>query len=126
MGTTRQIARDEWKDYFERFTKQHLRGETPEAVTIEVVSPTLGDQVEAQTMHLEGLLYDPKSSALEVWMDEQLDHLAYYPTDIWVIEEEGGFLSAVEIVRADGEKEILYITRSGPPARIEEPVIPQA
>jgi hypothetical protein len=42
-----------------------------------------------------------------------------------VIEEEGGFLSAVEIVRADGEKEILNITRSGPPALMEVPVIPQ-
>jgi len=126
MGTTRKIPRDEWKDYFERFTKQHLRTQPPEAVTIELLSPTIGDQFEARLARLEGLTYDAKSSAFEVWLDEELDHLAFYPTDIWVVEEDRGFLSAIEIVRSDGAKEILNIQRSGPPATIEvQPLPPQ-
>jgi hypothetical protein len=119
MGTTRQIPPDEWKETFDRFTKQHLQTESPEVVTIEVVSPEIGDQFEARSARLEGVSYDPKSSAFEVWM-EDLDHLVFYPAEIWVIEEDGGFVSTVEIVRADGGKEILNFQRSGPPATLHE------
>src|SRR5262249_6249672 len=126
MGTTKQIPREEWTDYFDRFTREHLAGEQREAVTIEVMSPDIGDQVEAEIAHLAGLSYDPRSQALEVWVEEQLDHLAYYPTEVWVIEEDGGFLSAVEVVRSDGTKEVLRIQRSGLPVPIEVEPLPSA
>ena len=116
MANTKQIPHNEWKGYFEGLTRSFQASDTLEMVTLEVLSPQLGDQIQAETMRLQGITYDPRSNALEVWL-EDLDHLAYEPREIWVMEDEGGFVSAVEIKRANGESEILYIRRGGPPAR---------
>jgi hypothetical protein len=59
--------------------------------------------------------FDPKSDAIEVLL-QNMDHLVYRPREIWVIEEEDGFLSSIEIVRDDDAKEILSIRRTGLPA----------
>jgi hypothetical protein len=115
MSTTKQIPRDEWESYFERFTRQHLGERHRDAVTIEVVSPQVGDQFEATTVPLLGVSYDPKSLAFEV-LTEDVEHLVFYPSEIWVLEEEGGFLPTIALFRADGTKELLYVHRSGLPA----------
>jgi hypothetical protein len=111
MAATKQIPHDQWKDYFDRFTKRYLRDDRPEAATIELLSPELGDQVEAEA-HLQGISYDPRSKTLEVLL-ENIDHLVFHPKEIWVWEEEDGFLNSIEIVRDDGTKEILTIRRGG-------------
>ena len=80
-----------------------------------MISPRLGDQLEARVVRLLGLGYEPSSNTFEVRLDG-VSALLFYPAEIWVIEEEGGFISALEIVRADGAKEIVYVQRSGPPA----------
>jgi hypothetical protein len=113
MGTTKQIPPNEWQAYFDRISRTFLAEDTAETVTVEVMSPTLGDQIEAQSVRLDGIAYDPKSRALEVWMGE-LDHLAWDPTELWVVEGDDGFPSSLEIVRADGPRELLHFHRSGP------------
>ena len=40
------------------------------------------------------------------------------PAEIWVIEGEGGFISALELLLADGSREIIYVRRSGPLATV--------
>jgi hypothetical protein len=114
MGVTKRIPMAEWKSYFELFVKRHVASEQP-AATIEILSPAIGDQYEAKVARLVGLSYDAKSNAFEVLL-EDIDHLVFHPADIWVIEEDGGFISALELVRADGTKEIIHLSRSGPPA----------
>jgi Family of unknown function (DUF5335) len=125
METTRQIGRADWKEYFEQFTRKHLSDEAPEAAaTVEVVSPLLGDQYQARSARLLGLAYDPENNAFEVLLQD-LAQLVFYPVEIWVIEDEAGFLSTLGLVRTDGAKEIIYVRRSGPPARqVEEPAVP--
>ena len=113
MSTTKQLARTEWKQYFDRFTRERLQGGAPEAATIEVVSPTLGDQFQVSAVRLLGLTYDPKSETLEVLL-ENIDHLIFRPTEIWVVEGEPGFMSTLEIVQSDGTKQLIYVRRSGP------------
>jgi hypothetical protein len=116
MGVTKQISRADWKSYFDRVTRQYLADGRPEAVSIELVSPTIGDQPEASGVPLRGLVYEPKSQAFEVLLDG-VDHLVFHPTEVWVIEEDDGLPSTIELVQVDGAKELLYIHRSGPPAR---------
>jgi hypothetical protein len=113
MGTTKQIPPDEWKEYFDRFTRQYLKDDAPESVTIEIMSPTLGDQFEVTAVRLLGLAYDPKSQAFEVLL-EDVDRLVFYPSEIWILEGEPGFISTLEVVRPDGAREIIYVRRSGP------------
>jgi len=112
MPATKQIPRNQWKDYFDGFTKRYLRDDRPETATIELLSPTLGDQFEVEGAHLLGISYDPKSEALEVLL-KNMDHLVFRPKEISAIEEEDGFLSGIEIVRNDGTKEILTVRRGG-------------
>jgi hypothetical protein len=115
MGTTRQIPREEWKATFDRFTAEHLKdsGEGgPEAATVEIVSPRLGDQVEFEDVPLLGLAYDPMLRTFRVLL-ENVDHLVFYPTEIWMLEGDNGSL-AIEVSGEDGGKEIIYVRRSGP------------
>jgi hypothetical protein len=112
MGTTRQLPRAEWKGYFDTFTREHLGSGAPEAATVEVMSPTLGDQFEVSAVRLLGLTFEPKSETLEVLL-ENVDHLVFQPKQIWVVEGEPGFIATLEVVRADETKEIIYIRRSG-------------
>lgn len=115
MGTTRQIPENDWQAFFEAFTRQHLMADPPSTATIEVVSPSQGDQVAASTSRLLGLSYDPRSQVFEV-MVEQLDHLLFHPREIWVIEDESGFIPTMELVRSDGGQELIHLNRSGPPS----------
>ena len=123
MSTTKQLPRAEWKDYFDRFTRERLGDDAPGAVTVEVISPTLGDQFEVSAVRLLGLAYDPKSRIFEVLV-EDVDHLTFNPSEIWVLEGEPGFISTVEMVTADGGKEIIYVRRSGPLAPRDEFSLP--
>src|SRR4051794_18819450 len=106
MGATKQIPSGEWEDYFVRFTRQHLQGDVQKTAAIEVLSPALGDQVEATLVPVTGVTYDPKSNSFELAL-QNLDHLVFLPEEIWVIEEDDGFISALEVVRADGTREIV-------------------
>jgi hypothetical protein len=131
MGVTRQIPRKEWEEYFKRYTRQHLAGESDAegevhpAAVVEALSPAFGDQVEATLVPLVGMAFDPKSNAFELLLKD-VDHLVFDPIEIWVIEEDGGFISALEILQADGVKEIVQLRRSGPPAlRYEAPAPPE-
>src|SRR5512144_427022 len=115
MSTTRQLQRAEWKAYFDRFTREHLTDETPGAASLEVISPAFGDQFEASAIRLLGLTYDPKSQVFEVAMKD-VDHLVFRPAEIWILEDEPGLVSTVEIIDEDGTKEILYVRSGGAPA----------
>ena len=121
MGATKQIPRSDWQRYFDELTKRHLHGDPPKAASIELVSLELGDQPEATLVRLTDLDYDPKSEALEVML-EDVDHLVFHPAEIWVVEEEDGFISALAVVHTDGSKEIMRVQVSGLPAPIYRPV----
>ena len=114
--TTRRIPATQWGTLFDRFTRTYLKDDFPETVTIEVVSPEVGDQFAAKGARLLGITYDPKSSALEVALDGN-DHLVFRPVEIWVVENErDGFIDTIDLVRADGTKEVLHLVRSLLPA----------
>ena len=113
MATTRRLPPEQWKDYFDRFTRDHLTGEAPGAATIELISPTLGDQFEVSALRLLGLTYDPRAQELRL-MFEDIDHVVITPKEIWVLEGEAGFIATLEVVRPDDSKEIIYIRRGGP------------
>jgi hypothetical protein len=115
-GTTKQIAPDEWETFFDNFTRAHLRDSIPKTVTAEVISPLLGDQTALSNARLLGLTFDPKSKAFEVVV-KGAAHFIFRPVAIWVVEDQpNGFVSTIELVRADGIKEILHLRRSGLPA----------
>lgn len=113
MATTTQIPRDEWPAYFDNFSRQHLRGDRPGLVTVEVLSPRLGDQVYAANARLVGLVFDPHADAFEVQL-EGADHLTFQPKELWVLEGEPDLIAVFELVHADGTKELIHVREGGP------------
>jgi len=114
MATTTQIPRADWQSFFDQFTQRHLRNERPDLVTLQVLSPRLGDQIYAQNARLVGLSFDPHSDSFEVLI-EGADHLAFQPTEIWMLEGGTDGIAVFELVHADGTKELIHVKEAGPP-----------
>jgi uncharacterized protein DUF5335 len=112
MAITKGIPHEQLEDYFGRFTRRFLKDGSPEAVDVEVLEPDLGDQVSVQGARLLGITYDRKSNSLEFELDTG-DHRVIEPQEVWTIEEEDGFLSAVEVVHSDGTREVVSVKRVG-------------
>jgi hypothetical protein len=81
-------------------------------VDVEVLTADAGDQRVAAGAPLLGITYDPGDNALEFEF-ESGDHRVFHPQEVWVNEETGGFVTAVEVVRDDGVREIMRVERVG-------------
>ena len=112
IATTKQLPREQWSAYFEAFTEKCLRDPHPEEADIRVLSPDLGAQEQVKHVRLQGIAYDRKDNVLEIML-HRLDHLIFNPKEIWVVEEENGFLSSMEIVRSDDTREIVEFKSVG-------------
>ena len=113
MGAARVIPCEEWETFFDQYTRRFLSpfGEAEETAFIEVMSPSLGVEVEAACVPLLGMAYDPENNAFELVL-ANVDHHSYYPTEIAVLEEDDGFISALEVTRLDGTQEIVQLQRT--------------
>jgi hypothetical protein len=100
------------QEYFATFNKRFLNNESTDVVDVEVVGTDLGDQIATDGAHLIGITYDPASKALEVEL-ESGDLRSYQPKEVWTIEENDGFIRAIEIVRDDDTREIVRVRRLG-------------
>ena len=99
----RKQERAEWRPFLDRVSK----GIAGKQAEIEVASLDLGDQIEAEWVPLIGLVYDSKDDNVEVAV-EGLDHLIHKPRELYV-EEEGGELSSLEVIDADGTRSIIKL-----------------
>ena len=79
---------------------------------MEVLEPDLGDQVAVHGVRLLGVTFDSKGNTLELELDSG-DHRVYDPEEVWTIEESDGFLSAIEVVHPDGDREVISVKRVG-------------
>ena len=110
MSVTAKIPHDRLATYFDDFTKRFLRDDALEFADVEVLEPVLGDQFVARGARLMGVTFDPRANELDVALDSG-DHRVYEPREVWTIEEDDGFVSAIEIVRPDSTKEIVSLRR---------------
>jgi hypothetical protein len=109
---TKRIPHDQLVQYFDAFTRRFLRDRPPESVDVEVVAPDWGHQQAATGVRLEGITFDTHTGALEFALDVG-GHRVYRPREVWTVEEPDGFVSSIEVVRADGEKEIVAVRQRG-------------
>ncbi|MBV9774269.1 MAG: DUF5335 family protein [Gemmatimonadetes bacterium] len=112
MAETTRIPQERLAQYFDDFTKRVLRDPSPEAADVELVSTEWGDQTVASGARLLGITYDRHRSSLEFAFDTG-DHRVDHPKEVWVLEEDDGFVSSVEVVRADGDREVVRIQHVG-------------
>ena len=112
MSHTKRIPKDQLADYFDTFSRRFLMRGSPEAVDIELVGPELGDQFVTTGARLLGVDYDNHTNALEIQL-ESGDRRVYDSREVWTIEDPDGFISSMEIVLADGTRQIVTIKRVG-------------
>ena len=111
MAVTTKLPEAQLAEYFDQFTKRFLRDESPELASVEVLSPDWGDEYESEGEPLLGITYDKHKNSLEFAL-ESGDHRVYDPKEVWVMEDKDGFVSAVEVVRKDGSKEVVTVRRA--------------
>ena len=105
---TKKIHKEDWQKYFDRFSSRYLKDDQPEYVEIQVMSKAMGVQPETGWTILKGITYDPKSDALGILVDK-MQHTIAHPEEIYVEEEEDGWLTGVQVIKKDGETNILDI-----------------
>ena len=110
MSETKQLSPDQMQEYFDGFSKRFLHKSSTPVVDVEVLSSELGDQIASEGERLIGITYEPGTRALEVEL-ESGGRRAYKPKEVWAIEEDDGFIQALEIVRDDDTKEIVRVRR---------------
>jgi hypothetical protein len=108
----RALPREEWRPYFDRFSKAKQDAGRVDYAEIRVFSPEIGAQPETTWLPLLGLTFDPKDDLLEVQV-AGLDHLVAHPTTIYVDEDASGDggrrLDRMEVIRDDGTLEVIEI-----------------
>ena len=107
---TKQIPTDRMEQYFDGFSKRFLKKDNNRTADVEVLGMDLGDQVEAEGIRLIGITYEPNTRELDVEL-EGGDLRSFKPKEVWAIEEDDGFIRALEIVRDDDTKEIVRVRR---------------
>lgn len=112
MSNTKRIPDDQLEKYLDSFSRRFLMRGSQEAADIELIGPEVGDQVVASGAHLLGIDYDPHTRALEILL-EGGDRRAYEPREVWTVEDPDGFISSMEVVLADGSRQLMTIKRVG-------------
>jgi hypothetical protein len=92
-----KIDKSGWRAALDTLSKS-LSGKQAE---IEIAALSLGDQIAAEWVPLIGIAYDIVEIALE-----GLDHIISRPRELH-FRQQGGLVSALEIVDADGVRNIV-------------------
>ena len=101
---TREIPRAQWSRFFDDFSKQHEGW----IVTLEVLSPDIGDQEEVTGLPLVGISADLKDreNPIEIMVggrpEAHVTHIINSPQHVWLKQPEEAAHEAVEIEAADG------------------------
>lgn len=104
----KKLDKTEWTIYFDTFSKNFLKDKQPEYAEIRVMSSEIGVQPETQWTLLKGISYDPKDDILDINV-ERLNRMILHPKEIYVDQEENGWLTSIEVVETDGTKDIIEI-----------------
>lgn len=109
MARLRKLPREEWRGYFDAFSRRFLSDASKECASAEVVSQDLGDQLGADHVRVFGVSYDPHDDALQ-FHHAAGDHRLFSPKEIWVQEDDRGFVGLIEVVRPDDTREIFRLS----------------
>ena len=110
----RLVPHAEWQSFFRGFSERHEDW----LVTVRVLSPGFGSQVEARDLPLEGIVAgsnvrSPISIHLGRVPERHVEHVVEEPKQVWVELSEDGAEEALDIESHDGTKTILQF-RSAP------------
>ncbi len=109
---TREIPREEWISFFDNLSRKQEGWE----VTLEVLSPDIGDQIEQRHMLLAGVTAEvaDQSDKIEIMMGGKpsghITHIINAPTQVNLQLTDVGVYTAVQIKAADGTTTLLHLS----------------
>ena len=102
-ATTRELPRDEWKSYFNRFYRHSVNHQ----IEFEVIGLDIGDQIKEEWAELKGITYDHEDDALYV-MTDPVVHRIQRPVKIFVIEDNGKW-GTINVIDHSGFSQIIKL-----------------
>lgn len=111
---TQQIPREAWPLFFKKLSQKQEGWE----VSLEVLGPDIGDQMEETHMFLAGLAVDlskdpSRPDRIEIMFGgnagNHLTHIVTAPTQVDLQQTDLGVDSALHIKSADGTTSLLYL-----------------
>jgi hypothetical protein len=119
---TREIARDEWVPFFDSFSRQHDRW----LVTLEVLWPEIGAQVESRDQALSGITAELKDSGEDVISillggapRDHVAHIVHAPSHVRLKETESGAHEALQIESSSGVTTLLQFRSAVLPQAVD-------
>jgi Family of unknown function (DUF5335) len=122
---TQEIPRNEWPEFFNRFSRQHEGW----LVTLEVFSPDFGAQEEVHDLPLEGIAISENDNAGAIAIsagktsDDHLTHTVVAPLRVWIEKTFQGADEALEIESEDDTKTLLRFRSAVPPEMVDGVVL---
>lgn len=112
MELTRELEQSHWKSFLE-----DVSGEFPTSdIRIDIISPALGDEVEAAGLLLHAMSYDPRTDEFEVVAGRGtardtalVHHRVEHPQHIWVDSRAGILPSSIAVDAEDGTRTLVRI-----------------
>ena len=98
---TRELEKRYWQEFFDQVSSS-LEGKL---IKIEVGSLDLGAQIEADSLSLNGLSYDPRGDTFII-ATEAIEHNIGSPQQIFIADGDEG-INSIDIRCADGTEQIL-------------------
>ncbi len=104
----RLVPRSEWFSFFDEFSRRHEGW----LVTVRVLHPSVGSQVEARDLPLAGIVSradasGPISLHLGTTAERNIEHEIFSPRQIWVELSDQGAEEALGVMSEDGTKTIV-------------------
>ena len=122
---TQEIPRQEWKSFFDSFSRQHEGW----LATLEVLVSDVGAQEEAHELPLEGVSVASNTNQTETiaismgrTLEDHISHTIVKPTHVWLEQTDQGADAALEIESADDAKTLLRF-RSPVPSELVDGVV---
>ncbi len=111
----RLVPRAEWFSFLKGFSRRHA----DDPVTVQVLAPGLGSQVEAHALPLEGIMAGrrttgPISISVGRAPDRHVEHEVPDPSQVWVQMAEDGAEQALDIESQDGTRTIVQLEPEPP------------
>jgi hypothetical protein len=119
---TREIPHDEWRSFFDVFSRQHEGW----LANLEIFGPEIGAQEEAHQLPLEGVTIasgDGEPEAISISLgktpEDHVSHTVLEPAHVWLEQTTDGANAALEIESANETKTLLRFRSALPPEMVD-------
>ena len=119
---TKEIPRDEWRSFFDVFSRQHEGW----LATLEIFGPEVGAQQQARQLPLAGVTVasrvgKPETITIDLGKapEDHVSHIIMSPEHVWLERTTEGANAALEIESADQTKALLRFRSTFPPEMVD-------